>query len=219
MKLKFAWVALALTLAVLPLSAQVNKGDWEITAMAGKAWHGAELRDGWTGSLAVGYDFTQMWGLELQTTYADSSVAGLNRNMSTLRLSGLYNIMPSHRTVPYVKFGVGWTAMRPDGFGNVFSGDKQVHLGLGARWFVSPRFALRLEALAVYTHSASYDNTHDWYMRTIYHGAVPPPYPNPPTRYWDSVYSTRDKFMNYEVLFGISFLPKKRHAVEPSTAP
>jgi hypothetical protein len=210
----------ALCLLALPLCAQVQKGDWELGVGAGYAWHGAELTDGWLGSVDAAYHFTPHWGLDFQLAYADSDVFELSRSRSTFRISGLYNLMPDQKMVPYVKFGAGWSAMKPDNFGQVFSGDKQVHLGLGVRRFLTPRVALKLEALAFYTYNATYENTHSWVLRTTTSPSpVPPPYPHPKYPYWDSVYGMDDHFMNYEVLVGFSFFPKRHPAPPPPPPP
>jgi len=208
-----------LALLALPASAQVIDGDWEISPMVGYSFPGAELKNGFEGSLGLGYHFTKQWGLELQTAYADSKVLDLNRDMSTLRLSALFNFLPDHKTVPYVKLGLGGTAMDPDGFGDVFDGDKSVHLGGGIRRFLSPRVALRMEALASYTYDAKYGNTHAYELQKI-RGSIPWPLPPRPALYqWNTLYPVKDSFMSYEVLVGLSFFPKKRPLPPPPPAP
>ncbi|MGC8763981.1 MAG: OmpA family protein [Acidobacteriota bacterium] len=210
-------VALALSLFAVAAAAQVQKGDWEFSPMAGYAFPGAELKSGPMGSFSVGYNFTKQWGLELQAAYADSKVWDLNRDMSALRLSVFFNFLPDHRTVPYLKVGIGGAGRDPDGFGDVFDGDKSLHLGGGLRRFVSPRVALRLEALASYTYDAKYGNTHAYELVKV-RDRIPWPLPPKPALYrWNTIYPVKDSFMSYEVQVGLSFFPKKRRALPAPT--
>lgn len=203
-------IGLALSLFAVAAAAQVQKGDWELSPMGGYAFPGAELKSGVLGSFSVGYHFTKQWGLELQAAYADSKVWDLNRDLSALRLSAVFNFMPDHPTVPYLKVGIGGAGRDPDGFGDVFDGDKSVHLGGGVRRFLSPRTALRLEALACYTYDARYGNTHAYELIKV-RDRIPWPLPPRPALYrWNTVYPVKDSFMTYEVQVGLSFFPKKR---------
>ncbi len=208
-------IGLALSLLAVGAAAQVQKGDWELSPMAGYSSPGAELKGGAMGSFSLGYHFTKQWGLELQAAYADSEVWGLNRDLSALRLSALFNFLPDHKTVPYLKVGISGAGRDPDGFGDVFDGDKSLHLGGGVRRFLSPRVALRLEALASYTYDAKYGNTHAYEWVKV-RDRIPWPLPPKPALYrWNTVYPVKDSFMSYEVQVGFSFFPKKRRALPP----
>lgn len=211
-------VGLVLSLFAVAAAAQVQKGDWELSPMVGYAFPGAELKSGALGSFSVGYNFTKQWGLELQAAYADSKVWDLNRDMSAVRLSAFFNFLPDHKTVPYLKVGIGGAGRDPGGFGDVFDGDKSVHLGGGVRRFVSPRVALRLEALASYTYDAKYGNTHAYELVKV-RDRIPWPLPPKPAIYrWNTIYPVKDSFLSYEVQVGLSFFPRKHRAL-PAPVP
>lgn len=104
------------------------------------------------GGLKVGYDFTKRFGLELdieglrtqsKNDYQDR-MGDDKLNVVGLRLDSLVYFMPDKDLVPYLTFGVGIEHYSSHE-GDYYHYNSLVNYGIGAKYFITERLALRGE--------------------------------------------------------------------------
>lgn len=120
-----------------------------------------ELDDDVSYGIRYGYNFTNAWGIEASLGRAATSVTGvpgadIDLDLTTLDVNGVYHLNYGTRFVPYVTAGVGYASAdldRPivglvNGRAVAIDDDEgfTANAGIGAKYFVSDSFLLRLEA-------------------------------------------------------------------------
>jgi OOP family OmpA-OmpF porin len=104
--------------------------------------------------ISLGYDFTKYFGAQISgeylTTDYDLTVSGSrSTNVGNYRLDGIFNLMPDSRLVPFVFVGFGGQSLDyPKDVSNRTA--SAVDYGVGLKYFVTDRLALRVDARQVY---------------------------------------------------------------------
>lgn len=163
----------ALAMNAVPAMAQVTAGSQEVHAYVGEVFgddvtdrritgRQPELDDDVTYGLRYGYNFTDNWGLEMSLGQTNTAVTGLagrdiDLDLTTFDVDAVYHFNPSSNFVPYVLAGVGYASADLDrpiagtvsGVGPVRIKDDNgftLNAGVGAKYFVTDRVSLRLDA-------------------------------------------------------------------------
>jgi len=162
----------ALALYAAPASAQVQEGTQEVNVYGGELFGDRltdrevsaskpELDDDVTYGLRYAYNFTNSFGIEAQLGHTASSATKLagrdiDLDLTTLDLDAVWNFETGTRLVPYVLGGVGYATANLDApitgtvNGQPVSLDDDdgftLNAGVGARYFVTDKLSLRLEA-------------------------------------------------------------------------
>lgn len=163
----------ALALNTVPAFAQVTAGSQEIHVYAGESFgddltarpisgRTPKVDDDVTYGLRYGINFTPDWGLELSLGRTGTSVQDLpgrdiDLDLTTLDVDAIRHFNSGNRFVPYVLAGVGYVSAdldRPivgtlDGVQPVRISDDNgftANAGLGAKYYVTDNFLLRLDA-------------------------------------------------------------------------
>jgi outer membrane beta-barrel protein len=161
----------ALALSSVPALAQVQPQSQEVGAYAGAIFgddltkssvsgQQPELDDDIAFGLRYGYNFNEAWGLDIALGYNPSKATGLpggdiDLNLTTLDVDAIYHFPVAGKVIPYVLAGVGYASADLDrpivGLSNgqpVSIDDDDgftANAGIGAKYFVTDRFQLRLE--------------------------------------------------------------------------
>jgi OOP family OmpA-OmpF porin len=106
--------------------------------------------------LAVGYNFTERWGIEGMAGYINSDANGYLKeadsvDMYNVSLNALYHFQPNRELVPYVAAGLGWMGFHP---GENSGGNKEKALfnyGVGLKYFLTDDIALRADVRHILT--------------------------------------------------------------------
>lgn len=164
----------ALAGTALPAMAQVTEGSQEVHAYVGEMFGDdltdrrisgtrPTLDDDVTYGLRYGYNFGEGWGLDLSLGQTKSTVTnlasghGMDLDLTTFDIDGIYHFNPSGRFVPYVVAGIGFaTADLDTPITGTINGGTPVRInddnsftanaGIGAKYFVSDNVSLRLDA-------------------------------------------------------------------------
>ena len=105
-----------------------------------------ELKDAYVMGIRLGYDFTQILGIEGTFDYAPTKSKGddTDANVYGYRLDGLLHIMPDGKFVPFIAAGVGGRALQYQEQGH----DRNHFLanyGIGAKYFLTDNFVIRAD--------------------------------------------------------------------------
>lgn len=159
-----------------------------------------------TGGLALGYNITKRWAVELDAKYTPTELKDISSsdvNIWTFGLNALYHLNPDGPFVPYVVGGFG--GMTFDADQDLYDDDFMLNWGLGAKFFMSENIALRLDARHIidlhsdrtYDQLSNKDDIDNNLIATagIYwqFGGVTPPPPPPLDSDSDGIPDTRDK--------------------------
>ena len=142
-------------------------------AISGKT---PELDDSATYGVRYGFNFTRAFGLEVavgETPSSATKLAGkdIDLDLSTIDFDAVYRFVPNSRVVPYVLAGLGYAHANLDKpiTGTVNGqpvsldddGGFTLNAGVGAKFYVNDKFALRLEARYRYLNSVldNYDDS------------------------------------------------------------
>ncbi|MET0496725.1 MAG: porin family protein [Steroidobacteraceae bacterium] len=163
----------AFAIHTAPALAQATAGSQEIQIYGGELFgddltdrritgRTPKLDDDLTYGLRYGFNYTDAWGLELSLGRTNSSVTGLqgrdiDLDLTTLDVDAVRQFNTGSRLVPYVLAGVGYASADLDqpivgtvnGIQPVRINDDNgftVNAGVGAKYYVSDRFLLRLDA-------------------------------------------------------------------------
>jgi opacity protein-like surface antigen len=163
----------ALSLNTMPALAQVTEGSQEIHVYAGELFgddltdraisgRTPKVDDDVTYGLRYGVNFTPDWGLELSLGRTNTSVQDLpgrdvDLDLTTLDVDAIRHFNSGNRFVPYMLAGVGYvTADLDRPLLGVANGLQPVRIeddnsftlnaGVGAKYFVTDNFLLRLDA-------------------------------------------------------------------------
>lgn len=161
----------ALALNAVPALAQVAEGSQELHVYAGEAFgddltsrpisgRTPKLDDDVAYGLRYGFNFTPDWGLELSLGGTKTSVQGLpgrdiDLDLTTFDVDAIRHFNSGNRFVPYVVAGVGYvTADLDRPIVGVANGPVRIeddnsftlNAGVGAKYFVTDNFQLRLDA-------------------------------------------------------------------------
>ena len=103
---------------------------------------------------ALGYDFTDHWGIEglagfMNTTSHQSQDNGKSVKGSILAIDGVYHFSAYKIVEPYISAGPGLIYLSPNG--NDAHVEGNVNAALGLQFFVDKAVALRVEAHDFYT--------------------------------------------------------------------
>lgn len=120
-----------------------------------------EVDDDITWGVRYGYNFTEMWGIDVSagwTPTAATSLAGddIDLDITTLDISAIWHFTPDSPLVGYTIFGLGY-AMADldtpipavvDGLPAVIDDDDgfTANAGIGAKWFATEAMVIRGEA-------------------------------------------------------------------------
>jgi len=163
---------LGLALNAAPAAAQVESGSQETYTYVGKLFgddltdtkvsgRTPKLDDDVTYGIRYGYNFTNNWGIELSLSQTATSVTNLatrdlDLDLTTLDVDAVWHFNSGSRFVPYVVAGIGYAAANLDGpirgtvNGQLVSIEDDngftLNAGVGAKYFATDRFLLRLEA-------------------------------------------------------------------------
>jgi len=147
-----------------PATAQIDGPHYEFSALVGGAffekWLGIE--DAVTLSLRAAYGPQAAWGLELgydATPSQDKQQDG-SATFSFLFLGYNFNLRSSAKFSPYLHGSLGWARLQL-----VDLNDSSLGLGLaaGAKWWASPRLAIRGEIKDVIAHQRGFTNQ-QWFV-------------------------------------------------------
>src|ERR1700741_1380365 len=181
----------ALALYAAPASAQVQEGTREVDVYGGflfgdkltdTAISGSrpELDDDFAYGVRYAYNVTNAWGLELSLGNAASSVTKLagqdiDFDLTTVDVDAVWHFNPGSRFVPYVLGGAGYASTNLDRpivgtvNGQPVSIDDDegftLNAGVGAKYFVTDRLLIRLEARYRYVDAAV--DSHDDSLNTV----------------------------------------------------
>jgi outer membrane beta-barrel protein len=162
----------ALVLSAAPAAAQVQSGSQEVHAYGGELFgddltdttisgRTPKLDDDVTYGLRYGYNFTDTWGIELSLGQSANSATGLasgdvDLDLTTVDVDAVWHFNSGSRFVPYAVAGVGYASADLDAplrgtvnGGPVAIGDDSgftANAGVGAKYFATDRFLVRLEA-------------------------------------------------------------------------
>jgi outer membrane beta-barrel protein len=162
----------ALALNAAPAAAQVQPGSQEVHAYGGELFgddltntkvsgRTPKLDDDVTYGIRYGYNFTNQWGVELSLGQSATSVkqlasGNLDLDLTTVDVDAVWHFDTGSRWVPYVVAGIGYASADLDdpirGTVNgraVSIGDDKgftLNAGVGAKYFATDRFLVRLEA-------------------------------------------------------------------------
>jgi hypothetical protein len=117
-----------------------------------------ELDNAGMPNIALGYDFTNHWGIEagvgVLNTSSKHDGPGVHGFLYTL--DGLYRFMPYRMFEPYLIGGIGITSLKPNGNEPYQGGN--LNAGVGTQIFFDKSVALRVEARDVYTFNGGYND-------------------------------------------------------------
>jgi outer membrane beta-barrel protein len=160
----------ALALYAVPASAQEASQEVHVyggelfgdkltdTAISGTR---PELDDDVTYGVRYGYNFSDVWGLELSVGNSSSSVTKLaggdiDLDLTTVDVDAIWNIQQGSKFVPYLVGGAGYARANLDRpiIGAVNGQPVRIdddssftlNAGIGAKYYVNDRFLIRLEA-------------------------------------------------------------------------
>ena len=181
-KLKMAGLAAvgALALYALPASAQVRGGTQEVDVYGGALFGDTltdtaisgskpKLDDDVTYGVRYGYNFTDAWGLEMSvgnTASSATKLAGgdIDLDLTTFDVDAVWHFLPGSRFAPYLVGGVGYArANLDDPIRGTVNGQPvtidddggfSLNAGIGAKYFVTDRFLVRLEGRYRYVDAA-----------------------------------------------------------------
>ena len=182
-------------LSTVPAIAQVRANTHEVHIYAGEMFgddltgsavsgQTPKLDDKVTYGLRYGYNFTDSLGLELSLGHSPNSVKGLaggdvDLDLTTFDVDAVWHFNPSARLVPYVLAGVGYATAKLDrpivgtvNGQNVSIGDDSgftLNAGVGAKYFVTDQFLIRLEARYRYLNGIvdSFDQSMNTFETTL----------------------------------------------------
>jgi outer membrane beta-barrel protein len=163
---------LGLALNAGPAAAQVESGSQELHTYVGELFgddltdtkvsgQTPKLDDDVTYGVRYGYNFTSNWGIELSLGQTATSVThlvsrDLDLDLTTLDVDAVWHFNPGSRFVPYVAAGIGYASADLEApIRGIVSGQPvaieddngfTLNAGVGAKYFVTDRFLLRLEA-------------------------------------------------------------------------
>jgi outer membrane beta-barrel protein len=175
----------ALAFNAAPAAAQVQPNSQEVHAYGGEMFgddltdskisgRTPKLDDDFTYGVRYGYNFTSTWGIELSLGQSASSVTELasgdvDLDLSTLDVDAVWHFNSGSRFVPYAVAGIGYASADLDApirgavNGTLVSIEDDsgftLNAGLGAKYFATDRFLVRLEAR--YRYLDSIDNFGD----------------------------------------------------------
>jgi outer membrane beta-barrel protein len=147
-KLLLLTVAIALLFAV-PALAEVRTGAFTLSPMAGYQYFESdlELKDSAVYGLALGYNASKNWALELDVRYAPTEAdnsGGPDVDALTVTGNVLYHINPEQAFVPYVVAGLGGVQYNIDGTSHDDE-DWILNWGVGFKYAVASNVDLRLD--------------------------------------------------------------------------
>jgi outer membrane beta-barrel protein len=183
MKTKLKLIGLAtlgaLAIHAAPASAQVHEHTQEVSVYGGELFGDTltdttisgrkpELDDDVTYGIRYAYNFTDGWGLELSagnTASSATKLAGddIDLDLTTFDVDAVWHFLPGSRFAPYLVGGAGYARADLDrpilgtaGANAVRIDDDSsftLNAGVGAKYFVTDRFLIRLEARYRYVDS------------------------------------------------------------------
>jgi outer membrane protein len=169
----------ALALLAAPAYAQVEGHSQEFSVYGGQLFgdkltdraisgQTPELDDDATYGVRYGFNLTRNFGLEVavgETPSSATKLAGkdIDLDLNTIDFDAVYHFNPGNRVVPYVLAGLGYARANLDQpiTGTVNGqpvsldddGGFSLNAGVGAKFYVTDKFALRLEARYRYLNS------------------------------------------------------------------
>jgi len=170
----------ALAVYAAPASAQVHERSQEVHVYGGELFgdkltdtaisgNKPELDDDVTYGVRYAYNFTDAWGLELSagnTASAATKLAGrdIDLDLETFDVDAVWHFLPGSRFAPYLVGGAGYAQANLDRpiSGTVNGqpvtidddGGFTLNAGVGAKYFFTDRFMVRLEARYRYVDTA-----------------------------------------------------------------
>jgi OOP family OmpA-OmpF porin len=177
MKKSIVWLSAALLLATAaPGFAEIKPNTFNLSAfVGGYVFDGVQQLDGAVNlGGRLGYDITKNVGVEISGNWVPTQVSdhspivpGKDVNYSTIRLDALYYLMPDKKFVPFVDIGIGEA--------NVYSNkalEKHrkplVEYGIGAKYFLNDKFALRGDVKHIMTVDHQWRNNLEYTVGLSY---------------------------------------------------
>ncbi|MBW2475839.1 MAG: OmpA family protein [Deltaproteobacteria bacterium] len=156
---------------------------------------------------AAGFNVNKRWAIELDARFTPTETDLSNANNEdvdiwTFGLNALYHFNPDGNLVPYLIAGFGGMTFEVDEFKD--DEDFMMNWGLGAKYFFTDNWALRLDARHVidlhsdrsWDHNGNATTDHNFMaMAGLYwqFGGVSPPQPKPIDSDGDGIPDSRDK--------------------------
>jgi OOP family OmpA-OmpF porin len=140
--------------------------------------------------LRAGYNVTDNFGIEALIDYVNTEANRANNRVEMYRYGGelLYHFMPESTFVPYL--AVGLAGLHFDAFGKSSNTYTAFDTGVGAKYFVNDKFALRADArYIVYSNNSLAKNNLEYTLgayipfggaKPVVKPVEPPPAPAPP---------------------------------------
>ncbi len=140
--------------------------------------------------LRAGYNVTDNFGIEALIDYVNTEASRANNRVEMYRYGGelLYHFMPESTFVPYL--AVGLAGLNFDAFGKSSNTYTAFDTGVGAKYFLNDKFALRADArYIVYSNNSLAKNNLEYTLgayipfggtKPVVKPVEPPPAPAPP---------------------------------------
>ena len=140
--------------------------------------------------LRAGYNVTDNFGIEALIDYVNTEASRANNRVEMYRYGGelLYHFMPESTFVPYL--AVGLAGLNFDAFGKSSNTYTAFDTGVGAKYFLNDKFALRADArYIVYSNNSLAKNNLEYTLgayipfggtQPVAKPVEPPPAPAPP---------------------------------------
>ena len=152
-----------ISISSYPTAYAGNKaGDITVTVGGGYEYFASKrrLENAGIGLFALGYDFTDHWGIEamfagLNTNFNRSTHVYKQVNGRLYAVDGIYHFSPFSARIlfqgiePYVLAGVGATSLSPNRYDANDEGN--INAGVGVQFFANEIVAFRVEARDFYT--------------------------------------------------------------------
>lgn len=137
----------AFALVAGPSRAEIRPYSLSVSPFAGGyVFEGNQrLKDGPVYGLAVGYNFTQRWGIEGVASYIDTETTADSADhvdIYSVSLDLLYHFRPTRALVPYAAAGIGGISFHPGGDSDQ---DLLANYGFGLKYFLTENFGLRAD--------------------------------------------------------------------------
>ena len=159
MKKKMMWGALLLAGFLCFAQAgwcETSQGEFSLSPMfGGHVFEGNQnVENGPAYGLGIGYQFTDQLGAEAMFNYTNthSDSGNMDIDVFPMHLDVVFNILPSHKCVPYVAAGLGAIIFDPEQGGD--DTDFMMNYGAGIKYFIHDSIALRCDV----RHMVNFDD-------------------------------------------------------------
>jgi OOP family OmpA-OmpF porin len=167
MKIKHAIVSVSMVLMCCTgfAFAGTEQGEYFISPMVGgHIFEGNQhLEHSPTFGLGIGYQFAKNLGVEsfVNWTNSDSEPGTTDVDVYPFRLDAYYNILANNKIEPYIAAGIGVISYNPEGSDSEH--DFMVNYGVGVKYFLTEKIALRGDV----RHLITFDDNYNQLLYTV----------------------------------------------------